>query len=61
MSEPKKGDWVRFYRGGVLVIGIIQYITHKNCIGKRDILTDAGSVSEDSILEARREIKKVEK
>lgn len=46
------GDWVRFYRGGVLVIGQVEYelIT---LTGDREFCTDCGVVKHSSILEKR--------
>lgn len=51
----KSGDWVRFYRnGGVLVIGVVHYRRPRQPWERADrIATDAGEVSEDSILEVR--------
>ncbi len=53
------GDWVRFYRNGVLVIGIVQYPADKDVIGTRHYATDAGEVNEDRIMEVRSESAKV--
>jgi hypothetical protein len=47
------GDWVRFYQNGVMVIGVIQYIT-KDILGKQKYNTDIGEVSEDYIFEVRK-------
>ena len=48
----KVGDWVRFYQGGALVIGIVQY-RKKNSLGYWIAHTDIGAIDERYILEAR--------
>ena len=48
----KVGDWVRFYQGGELVIGVIQYL-EKNSLGHMIAKTDIGAVDVQYILEAR--------
>ena len=53
MDNIKVGDWVRFYREGKLVIGVVQYIGHKDCLGNKEISTDNGVVREDYIKEIR--------
>lgn len=48
------GDWVRFYRAGSLVIGIVAYVRKDDRYPFSErALTDAGSVPVDSILEVR--------
>lgn len=49
------GDWVRFYRNGVLVIGVVQYVPRVDVIGFQYYATDMGEVRADSILEVRRQ------
>lgn len=50
----KIGDWVRFYRNGALVIGIVNYRRRRDEISSEWILsTDAGEVNEDEVLERR--------
>ena len=55
--KTERGDWVRFYRDGELVIGVVQYIIpHSGFYSLYDqIMTDNGSISEDAILETRKE------
>lgn len=49
------GDWVRFYRYGQFVIGVVQYIRQKPvCAWELEVHTDVGSVDVESILEIRR-------
>lgn len=48
-----KGDWVRFYSGGKLVIGQIEYFWIR-AGGFKSVATDQGSTSVDSILEVRK-------
>lgn len=55
MSDRKIeiGDWVRFYRNGVMVIGVVQYGPRDDW-GDKYYSTDAGEVAANSILEVRR-------
>ena len=48
-----KGDWVRFYSGGKLVIGQIEYFWIQTG-GHKYVATDLGSTAVDSILEVRK-------
>lgn len=52
---PQIGDWVRFYRGGEMVIACVQYINseHKHYPYEIELLTDEGAVSLSDVLEAR--------
>ena len=50
--KVKVGDWVRFYEGGILVIGVVQYI-EKDLLGYTIVKTDIGSVDIRYILEVR--------
>lgn len=56
MSEPNKdveiGSWVRFYQGGTLVIGVVQYL-EKDYLGFWKAKTDIGEVDTRQILEVR--------
>jgi hypothetical protein len=55
MNEPKVGDWVRFYSGGVLKIAIVQYVEPSKIWGATyDLLTDAGRIDDTSVIELRR-------
>ena len=49
--KAKEGDWVRFYRAGNLVIGVVQYVKMEFCYEYYQ--TDTGTVREDSVLEVR--------
>lgn len=46
-------DWVRFYRDGELVIGVVQYV-RLDLLQKVILSTTAGEVSEDNVLEIRK-------
>ena len=48
----KRGDWVRFYRRGELVIGQVEYV-EQDILGHWKLQTDAGEIREDMVLEAR--------
>lgn len=53
MNETiKVGSWIRFYQGGVLVIGVVQYI-EKDLLGFWIAKTDIGTVDTRYVLEAR--------
>lgn len=47
------GDWVRFYRNGRLVIGVVQYFVPRQTI-TRYVDTDEGAVAVERIRELRR-------
>lgn len=47
------GDWVRFYRNGALVIGIVNYRRRDEFLGHWILSTDAGEVDADDVLEIR--------
>lgn len=50
-AKFKPGDWIRFYRDGLLVIGVVQYVG-----GYGDptyIQTDIGTVEAEYVLEVR--------
>jgi hypothetical protein len=54
-SKPQVGDWVRFYRGGVLVIGTVEYVYESRSGSPRwNVMTDVGGTTEEEILETRR-------
>lgn len=50
----EKGDWVRFYNNGVLVIGAVEYRIEHEPLGDIELCTTAGSVDEEQVLERRR-------
>jgi len=55
-KETKKfkvGDWVRFYRNGQLVMGVVQYIHQDEFSDKQELSTDNGAVDSDMVLERR--------
>jgi hypothetical protein len=54
----KVGDWVRFQRGGALVIGVVSYLMHDMC-GYATVVTDLGPVPQKDILEVRPALKEV--
>jgi hypothetical protein len=47
------GQWVRFYRNGALVIGVVQYVRVDPVNSEREYQTDNGAVDEDGVLEVR--------
>jgi len=50
----KPGDWVRFYKNGALVIGVVQYVRVDDTFSFRyHVHTDIGSVWAVEVLEAR--------
>jgi hypothetical protein len=54
-DTPKPGQWVRFYREGKMVIGVVQYVTPASSWDRDKwvVNTDVGSTGEGAILEAR--------
>lgn len=50
----KVGSWVRFYSGGVLVIGVVEYL-EKDFLGYWIAKTNIGPVDTRYVLEARNE------
>jgi len=54
MMKAEVGDWVCFYHGGQLVIGVVAYRTTNAILGGIDLSTTAGRVDEEDILEVRR-------
>lgn len=52
---PMTGDWVRFYRGGELIIACVQYILEeeKHYPFDKQLCTDKGCVSLSDVMEAR--------
>jgi hypothetical protein len=54
--KVKEGDWVRFYRNGALVIGVVQYVRNRDTYPRweKQAMTDVGAVDLGSILESRR-------
>ena len=54
MNDKKEmvnpGDWVRFYSGGNLVVGVVQYFS-KNVLGEIEVHTDIGTTT--AIFEVR--------
>ena len=53
-DTSKIGDWVRFYSGGRLIIGLVEYVS-KNILGDTILHTCQGAVSESGVFERRRE------
>lgn len=50
----KIGGWIRFYRNGQLVIGVINYLPKRQAYQScPQYHTDIGIVDEDEILECR--------
>ena len=55
--NPKKaepGDWVRFYQGGRLVIGRVEYLTEFTYGYECKVNTDAGTCNAKDVLEVRK-------
>lgn len=49
----EKGDWIRFYKNGTLVIGSVQYM-YRNTVLEKYAATDVGSVNVRDIFETRK-------
>jgi hypothetical protein len=48
------GAWVRFYQGGKIVIGVVNYVTPRNSWERSETLdTDIGPIKADRVLEVR--------
>ena len=56
ITNVQVGDWVRFYRNGQMVIGVVQYIAEKSALLGTDLFTDQGSVDVKHVLEIRRAV-----
>ena len=48
------GDWIRFYRGGSLVIGVVEYVQADAVLNKISLLTNIGTIHADSVVEFRK-------
>lgn len=48
------GDWVRFYRNGVLVIGVVEYVKDEDDLGEQHFYTTEGDCDSDDVLEVRK-------
>ena len=53
MNAANVGDWVRFYRNGELVIGVVEYVVIDPDLQDVELQTTEGAVDEESILELR--------
>lgn len=53
IDKVKVGDWVRFWRGGNLGIGVVQYPPYREICGPFQIPTDAGVTAATSVVEIR--------
>ena len=47
------GDWVRFYVGGTLRVGVVEYIGRTQYSGDIELRTDIGSVTAGAVQECR--------
>ena len=54
IKEGGVGDWVRFYNGGELVIGQVEYIVKDRYTFGYSLSTTAGGISLDYVLEVRK-------
>jgi hypothetical protein len=53
-DDVRIGDWVRFYQGGKLVIGVVQYLPPREAWeASATAVTDIGAVHFNNILEVR--------
>lgn len=52
MKDVKVGSWIRFYKNGILVIAVVQYL-EKDLLGYLQAKTDIGVVDVRYILEVR--------
>ena len=55
MRETKieVGAWVRFYRDGELVLGVVQYVKKHGVLDEIELCTDVGVVLPEDVLEFR--------
>lgn len=57
MADPLTavvGDWVRFYQAGVLVVGVVEYVTDSSAYGEqRRYLTNVGPCDGSQLIEVR--------
>lgn len=52
--DLQPGDWVRFYKNGALVIGVVQYVARSDYSNRINaIQTDIGAIVPDMLLEFR--------
>ena len=52
--KPQVGDWVRFYQGGKLVIGIVSYMREAKYLPYGiELCTDIGTVNLSDVLEVK--------
>lgn len=52
--SPQVGDWVRFYQGGKLVVGVVGYIRDANHYPwGSELCTDVGTVNISDVLEVK--------
>lgn len=55
MKDVRVGDWVRFYRGGLLVLGVVEYIVPRAPWDSTpEAVTSLGQIPFDAVLEVRR-------
>lgn len=54
----KVGDWVRFYQGGKLVIGVVAYRVKDDVLGGWELMTDVGTIDEKYVQEIRSEVQR---
>lgn len=55
MSDYQKGDWVRFYRDGQLILGIVEYVEHSTrWNASQELFTDKGHIGDTEVKEVRR-------
>ena len=56
MPKPEPGDWIRFYQGGVMVIGVVQYVRRAASWESStwQAETDRGKVGDSGVHELRR-------
>lgn len=47
------GDWVRFYRGGELILAVVEYRVENGVFGKYELCTTEGRIPEEVVLECR--------
>lgn len=55
-AKAQIGDWVRFRRGGVLVVGVVAYVKEAKYYWQGGAVyeTDIGEIDHASLLEVRR-------
>ncbi len=52
-QQAHVGDWIRFQHGGVLVIGLVEYVRKATWGGHAEYVTAQGITHDDAVVEVR--------